>query len=496
MIVGINDSQEEAKKVDVGRILRIMDIASVLRKEREKAGRQLNIDEEKAEIRKRIMTTAEATGEKLTEAEINAAIENDFSKLYSFQEPKRNFECKLAEMYVDRRRLGRQYGIPAIAVLALGALISTSTIAIKGAYRAGLERSAENRVETAYQERTLVESIANEVSSSPFRQQLPQDEETKLNAFLIASQEKAKSTDPFFAKFCSDGTAKDDINQSNMEEAKKQLIPVKETLDTAKKEAESGKSIIDTQRSLVSTRQSLDSLITEVKNMKPLEVFEQRAEVAYKNGVICIEKRQVSEVENYKTQLVNIKSDIINFVRFQGEADKVYADIKTIAKEEQAKGLGDSLYSEARQFIQAADVQRLSQSVGKLEELDGVLNQEYTIKVINKPGVKSGMDRYYTDEHGKRSSGYYLIVEALDSKGNTLKKRITNEENGQVETVDIWGERVPESAYEAIKADKMDNGIIENNVFGNKERGYINDVITMQGPDKKPLKRGGQITQW
>jgi hypothetical protein len=493
---GATNSQEEVKKVDVARILRVMDIASILRKQREEAGKQLNIDEEKAELRKRIFNTAEATGEKLTEAEINAAIENDFSKLYSFQEPKRNFECRLAEMYTERRRIGRQYGIPALAIIALGVVISTSTVAVKSAYRASLERNAESQVEAAYQERTLIESTANEVSSSPFKQQLPKDEKTKLEAFLLASQGKIKSTDPFFIKFCSNGTAKDDINQSNMDEAKRQLIPVKETLDTAQNEVGNGKSIIETQRNLVSTRQSLDSLITQVRNMKPLEVFEQRAEVAYNNGVICIEKRQIPEVETYKAQLVNVKSDIINFSRFQGEAEKVHADIKAIAIEEQAKELGEKLYSEARQFVQAVDVQRLSQSVGKLQELDVILNQDYTIKVINKSGIKSGMDRYYTDEHGKRSSGYYLIVEALDSSGNALKKSIKSEEDGRVETVDMWGERVPESVYEAIKADKMDNGIIENNLFGRKERGYIGDVITMQGPDQKPLKRGGQITQW
>jgi hypothetical protein len=49
--------------------------------------------------------------------------------------------------------------------------------------------------------------------------------------------------------------------------------------------------------------------------------------------------------------------------------------------------------------------------------------------------------------------------------------------------------RVPESVYERVKADKQDNGLIDDAVFGHKRRGA-------REPEYRFPVAGGRITEW
>ena len=80
-------------------------------------------------------------------------------------------------------------------------------------------------------------------------------------------------------------------------------------------------------------------------------------------------------------------------------------------------------------------------------------------------------------------------MEAIDGDGNALSLDIANEETGETENVSVWGVRVPESVYNAIGADKRDDGIIQKNVVGRKLFGYL-DVRYLI-----PVL-GGTVTRW
>jgi hypothetical protein len=87
------------------------------------------------------------------------------------------------------------------------------------------------------------------------------------------------------------------------------------------------------------------------------------------------------------------------------------------------------------------------------------------------------------------ATNYYLVVEAIDAEGKALSLPILNEENGETETVAMWGVRVPESVYERVAADKRDDGIIQGNEIGRKAEGFLDVEYNV------PVQ-GGAVTRW
>ena len=142
------------------------------------------------------------------------------------------------------------------------------------------------------------------------------------------------------------------------------------------------------------------------------------------------------------------------------------------------------------------DVKSLTELGQRTTTLLGQLNEAYEVRIVSDPNTKSGIDRYFEDSDGKRVSGHYVIVEARDASGQPITRSIRNSETGRVEPVQRWAERVPKEVYDRIKSDKKVDGVLDENLFSVKQRGFQNDEIKLVDPDGQPLSRLGQITKW
>jgi hypothetical protein len=126
-------------------------------------------------------------------------------------------------------------------------------------------------------------------------------------------------------------------------------------------------------------------------------------------------------------------------------------------------------------------------AITELTALRDKLRQEYSLRIVNRQGVQSGFWTF--PEINTEATNYYVVVEALTPDGNALSLPVLNEENGQTETVNIWGVRVPESVYRSVEADKKDDGIIQRNIVGIKQYGFLDVDYAM------PVL-GGAVTKW
>lgn len=83
-------------------MLRIMDVASALRRERETAEAQLDVATAKARLRERLLATAAAAGETVTPAEVEAAITHYFAEQHRYADPPPGLKNFLLHCWVQR----------------------------------------------------------------------------------------------------------------------------------------------------------------------------------------------------------------------------------------------------------------------------------------------------------------------------------------------------------------------------------------------------------
>ena len=157
------------------------------------------------------------------------------------------------------------------------------------------------------------------------------------------------------------------------------------------------------------------------------------------------------------------------------------------ARGETARARSEALYGEGKSALAAGEKDDVLAVLDEMDALRDEIEREYEIRVVSRPGERSGIWRI--PDANTNARNYYIIVEAVTPEGRTLKRTVVNEENGRSYQVDKWGLRVEEPLFQRIAADKQDDGIIQQNRFGVKRRGYLT-------PEYLLPTTGGAITDW
>lgn len=167
--------------------------------------------------------------------------------------------------------------------------------------------------------------------------------------------------------------------------------------------------------------------------------------------------------------------------------DALYQTIFEETKVQRAVVDAEGLRTRGKTYAAEGNSVAAEKAVADLTALRDQLRQDYTLRVVNRADAQSGF--WTIPEVNTAATNYYIVVEALDADGQALSLPILNEENGQTEVVSTWGVRVPENVYDAIAADKRDDGIIQANEVGRKASGFL-DV------DYSVPVLGGAVTRW
>ncbi|MGJ8562733.1 MAG: DUF6384 family protein [Alphaproteobacteria bacterium] len=159
-----------------------------------------------------------------------------------------------------------------------------------------------------------------------------------------------------------------------------------------------------------------------------------------------------------------------------------------LAATDTIKARAQALYDDGVLAIGEKDFITAKTRVDSLAALANDLSQQYTLRIVSRPGEMSGVFRL-NDDGDAEVRNYYLIVEGLNAAGTALKVSITSEEDQKTARVSKWGVRVSEDVFYGVAADKRDDQIIQKAVIGQKKRGYLL-------PDYSIETSGGTILEW
>lgn len=164
-----------------------------------------------------------------------------------------------------------------------------------------------------------------------------------------------------------------------------------------------------------------------------------------------------------------------------------YDEIVAEAQVAEAKTYAAQLLADGKSALAHNDADAARKTASDMESFLKELRAEFTLRIVNRPGEASGVWR--KPEINPQGRNDYLIVEAVAPDGRVLPRSIRSEETGVTSTVTKWGVRVSRDVYQRVLADKRADGIISENVMGEKKRGYL-DI------DYRMPVLGGTITKW
>ena len=169
------------------------------------------------------------------------------------------------------------------------------------------------------------------------------------------------------------------------------------------------------------------------------------------------------------------------------DIETTHARILAVSESEAATSRANGLLTDAERLIGSGSFDAAEGVHDELETLLSELELAYEIRIVSRPGEYSGVWR--VPDVNPDARNYYLIVEAVDAAGRVLERRVRNEEDGRFYEVRKWGVRVDESTFEAVAADKRDDGIISDYVLGSKPAGSLE-------PEYRVPSVGATITEW
>ena len=164
-----------------------------------------------------------------------------------------------------------------------------------------------------------------------------------------------------------------------------------------------------------------------------------------------------------------------------------FATILAEAETPRVQELAADINSDALAAIRQEDFATAEVMHGRLERLLDRVRETYEIRIVSRPDELSGVWR--VPDVNESAKNYYLIVEAIAPSGQAVRVPITSEETGRESLVTRWGVRVSEETFASVAADKRDDGIVQDNVIGEKTRGRIEPEYSLPTLD-------GYITAW
>jgi hypothetical protein len=161
--------------------------------------------------------------------------------------------------------------------------------------------------------------------------------------------------------------------------------------------------------------------------------------------------------------------------------------IKAVSLVPEANKSAEAIAAQGLAAARSGDLSAARSKLVELKSLRSQLEQAYSIRIVSRPDVQTGF--YRNPQVNPNTRNYYLVVEAIDGSGKLVEVPVVSEESGKRGLVSMWAARVNESTFNKVRADKLDDGIIQDNRFGEKRRGMLN-------PEYLYPTAGGAILAW
>jgi hypothetical protein len=421
--------EQASKKIELSEVMIAMDVVDTLRHQRSLVERELHAEDREAELIEKLRKIYAGQGLEVSDGVIAEGVKAMREERFAYRPPPGGVNTTLARLYVNRGRWAKR---------ALWLLIIVA--AVWAGYRYLYVMPAERG------RSRLVQELKSQVAGQQERIVTLTE---RING-LTGELEEALQSVPASV-----------------------LPPARRLADGARQ------SLASAARDLGAAEKLGPAAGIDPNNLETYAAKIQQR-LAEQKGII---DRALNDLESVQAAIGSIRSLGTGFK----DLESLHAEALKAVREKGVAQKIDALYNNALSAVKSGDLETAKTARDALQYTRDMLEKEYTLQIVSRPGTPSGVWRYPVDSRTARN--YYLIVEAVLPSGQRLKLPITSEEDGKVRTVSEWGLRVEPQVFERVREDKQQDGIVNHKTVGFKQRGYLTPNYTV-------ATTGDTITEW
>lgn len=471
---------------DFSTLLELMDAVDELRHGEQALADLARQDESRETLKARLRQTYAGNGINLKEDMLDKAVSAHLQHRFQHQPPPESIALRLARLYVRRGRWGGRLVTGLLLGLGtIGLYQATVMLPAQAEHRARVERAEASvatlgqRLEAARETRAALEQELKALPAAPQAVHGAQKRLAEQARQVLAEAGRGLERlgrQPALLAHGPDETQPQ--REAQISERDQALVLAEQQLDSAR-------LALGNARELGPTLERLDEGWQRLQTLPLPALIGASAQTQFNKARLALGTGDLAGGRAGVTALETLASQGTEMAGLAQEIDTLLAAVRKTRPREQDLKTALASAESARQALERVDLDAARTGRDDLQSLLLLLQSDITLRIVNVPGSKSAIWR----ETDGQPRSYYLIVDALTASGEAVKVPVLDAERQQVEQVSRLGVRVPESTYEAVRADKLDDGRIEHDTVGHKPRGSskVDYVLPVAG---------GLITRW
>ena len=444
-----------------------MAVVDQLRHQQMQVQEHLNLPQRRAEVAERIRTYYQAQGIAYDDALIEQGVRAFFARRLAFEAPEQTALQRLTtRLLLNRRKLMRILQLIVVALLAVQCTRvvndTAKTSKVQDNVRTAEYRSSDLSADLA-QHQSRLDALQQAVA------QQPEPAVTRLLGPLAErlTQVQTLLTHRPWPQL---------IDSDNRDSVQQDLDTYERNTQSARAQLRQADKGLNDVQAIIDARSRLQAVLHNpafTAGAKRFGVMAQQARLADQaignadpQGIEVVD-REVGELESQLDRIQQVQP----LIRRLDEIEQQLPALRLPPNDLRV------VRAQAAQVDKAIDALQARQASGHLSTLDSLLvfaRQALELRVVDRYGVKSGVERCYDqalcNQGGDSLQGksWYLVVEAVDAAGNPISVPVTSSETGESRWASYFGVRVSQAEYLKVKEDKLSDGHIDDLAMGSK----------------------------
>lgn len=462
-----------------------MGIIDDLRHRKMRVLEHLDLKQRREDVARRIREFYQGQGIAVDDAVLDEGVRAYFDRRLTFEAPELGrIQARLARLYITRDLWARPTALAAAAVIGLGGAGYGAGQYVEHLKTQNVREAALKGAEGDENLRATADHLAAEMVT--LTKQLEQDTLLPAKQILVRASGNLQKATPLvghtFPAVVTDASR--DADEARLSRYREESKAGEALLAAARQDMRAFSSLMSANSQFRALVRSPEYLAAKVRYPRLAE-----RETAAQQAIANADSQGVTPVAVAIAALQAAMTSGAQIGDVAAHAETLKAKFQALDLSADDTATVSAAYARIESAVQAMDGAAAGKEVEQFERMLEFATAPLTLNVVDRVGVKSGVERNYNASGGKT---WYLIVEAVDKAGNAVPVPVKSAETSEQRFVSLFGVRVKQSEYNAVREDKKQDGRVDNRLMGQKPARSLSFEFNARADTPRP----DMILEW